>query len=233
MRIGLLIVGHVDEASRHVAGDYPELFGALLEPVGITLEPYAVDEGVFPDSEDECEGWICSPSRGSAFDEQPWLGDAEELIRRMVDRERPYVGICFGHQLLAQALGTRVARSEKGWQVGVHSYEITAREPWMDPPAAEIAVIASHQDQVTELPRDARLLARASGGGCAVAGFAVGERAWTLQPHPEFTVPLAEDLLARRVAVIGSARVADARATLDRPLDQATIARWIGNFFSS
>ena len=232
MRIGLLIVGHIDPASRHVAGDYPELFGELLGPHGIDLEPYALDEGVFPDSEDECDGWICSPSRGSTYDDEPWLGDAEELIRRMIDRERPYVGICFGHQLLAQALGATVARSETGWQVGVRRYEIVAAEPWMDPPSAEISVIASHQDQVTELPRDARLLARATDGACAIAGFAVGDRAWTLQPHPEFTAPLAEDLLRRWAQLIGEGRVSDARSSLVQPIDRPTIARWIARFFS-
>lgn len=226
------MVGHIDPASRHIAGDYPELFGALFERHGIDLVAYALDQGEFPDSEDECAGWICSPSRGSTYDDQPWLADAQELIRRMIERERPYVGICFGHQLLAQALGAGVARFEAGWQVGVHRYEITARESWMDPPAREISVIASHQDQVTELPRDGRLLARALDGECEIAGFAVGERAWTLQPHPEFTVPLADDLLARRVELIGNERVSDARATLDRPLDRATVARWIATFFS-
>lgn len=232
MKIGLLIVGHVDPASRHVGGDYPELFRDLLGSHGIDIEPYALDEGAFPDSEDECDGWVCSPSRGSTYDDEPWLGDAEELIRRMIDRERPYVGICFGHQLLAQALGTTVARSEAGWQVGVHRYEIVSREPWMDPPSAKISVIASHQDQVTELPRDARLLARATDGGCAIAGFAVGERAWTLQPHPEFTAPLADDLLGRREDLIGIERVAGARASLGQPLDRVTVARWIAKFFS-
>lgn len=232
MKIGLLMVGHIDPASRHIAGDYPELFGTLIGPHGIELQPYAIDDGMFPDSEDECAGWICSPSRASTYDDEPWLHDAEELLRRIVERERPYVGICFGHQLLAQALGTPVTRFDQGWQVGVQRYEITSRETWMEPVAAEVAVIASHQDQVSALPSDARLLARGSEGSCEIAGFAIGERAWTLQPHPEFTPPLADGLLAGRTELIGTQRVADARATLDQPLDRTTIARWIANFFS-
>ncbi len=102
-RVGLLMVGHVDPKSQHIAGDYPELFGELLAPVGVELVRYDLDEGHFPADVAECEGWICSPSRLSAYDDVAWLADAEELLRRIIAAEAPYVGICFGHQLLAQA----------------------------------------------------------------------------------------------------------------------------------
>ena len=104
MRAGLLVVGHIDPKSRHLAGDYPELFSDLLAPVGIEVVPYAADEGRLPDSLDECDGWICSPSRGSVYDDEPWIHDMEQVVRDAVSTERPFVGICFGHQLLARFL---------------------------------------------------------------------------------------------------------------------------------
>jgi GMP synthase-like glutamine amidotransferase len=228
-RVGLLMVGHVDPRSRHIAGDYPELFADILGPVGIDLVRYDLDEGRFPDDPWECEGWICSPSRMSTYDPVDWLADAEELLRRIVAAEAPYVGICFGHQLLAQALGGRVERSEHGWGVGVQRYEVVADRPWMDPLVSEVDLIASHQDQVTVLPDAAELLFRAD--YCPHGGFAVGERAWTIQVHPEFVPPLADHLLAGRVELIGAERVARARATLGRPLSRQVLARWIARFF--
>ena len=92
-------------------GDYPELFDALLAPHGVELQVFAVDEGELPASLDDCDGWMTSPSRSSVLGEEPWLPDALELVRRIVDEERPFAGICFGHQMLGQAMGGRVERA--------------------------------------------------------------------------------------------------------------------------
>jgi GMP synthase-like glutamine amidotransferase len=230
MRIGLLMVGHVDPKSVHIAGDYPELFGAILNPLGIELARYDLDLGQFPLSANECDGWICSPSRMSTYDPVDWLTDAEELLRQIVTTEVPYVGICFGHQLLAQALGGLVEKSPYGWGVGVKDYEVVKTRPWMTPTTANVALIGSHQDQVVRLPDTAELLFRAD--YCPFGGFAVGERAWTIQVHPEFVPDLADHLLAGRIELIGAERVQTARETLTRPLDRHLVAGWIQRFFA-
>jgi GMP synthase (glutamine-hydrolysing) len=226
------MVGHVDPKSVHLAGDYPELFADLLAGRDIELVRYDLDEGRFPDSVRECDGWLCGPSRSSTYDDLSWRADAETLLRDILAAEVPYVGICFGHQLLAQALGATVTRAADGWQVGAHDYELVGPPDWMEPAPPRVTLLASHQDQVVDLPSDATLLAREADGGCPVAGFRVGARAWTLQPHPEFVAPLADHLLAGRVELIGAGRVAAARASLDRPLDRATVAGWIERFFA-
>lgn len=232
-RVGLLLVGHVDPRAQHVAGDYVELFDALLGPVGLELVPYALDEGRFPTSLDECDGWICSPSRASCYADEPWISPAEELHRRIVAEERAYVGVCFGHQLLAQALGGRVERAAGGWSVGAHDYEIVEATPWMEPAVERLALLASHEDQVVDVPTGAQVFARETGGTCPVAGMLVGERAWTIQPHPEFTAPLAEHLLGLRVELIGRPKVGDALASLRRHLDRDIVAQWIARFFEA
>src|SRR5262245_41838083 len=180
------MVGHVDPKSVHIAGDYPELFGTLLAGHELELVRYDLDEGRFPATVTECDGWLCGPSRSSTYDDLPWRADAEDLLRQLVATETPYVGICFGHQLLAQALGATVAAAPDGWQGGARDYDVVAPQAWMDATAGSITLIASHQDQVQALPDGAELLARGADGGCPIAGFTVGERAWTLQPHPEF-----------------------------------------------
>jgi len=229
MRAGLLVVGHVDEKSRHIAGDYPELFDALLAPVGIEVVPYAAEHGQLPASLDECDGWLCSPSRLSVYDDDAWINDVEDLLRDAIARERPFVGICFGHQLLAQALGGRVERAPDGWGVGVHSYDVVERLPNMQPPLDRFALIASHQDQVVAVPDGARVIATSD--FCPVAGLAAGERVWTVQGHPEFIPDLADHLLAGRRKLIGDERVGMARASLTQPTDRHTIAQWIAATF--
>ena len=224
------MVGHVDINSRHVAGDYPELFGAILEPFGIELVPYELEVGRFPSDVAECDGWLCSPSRLSTYDPVPWLADAEELLRRIVTAEVPYVGICFGHQLLAQALGAVVAASADGWGVGVRDYEVVADRTWMEPTLQRFSLIGSHQDQVMGLPDGAELLFRSD--YCPIGGFTVGERAWTLQVHPEFVPALADHLLLGRMALIGAEKVAQARASLGRPVDSQVVAAWMARFFT-
>jgi len=230
VRVGLLLVGHVAPTSTHIAGDYPELFTALLWDSLGELVRYDLDEDRFPESVTECDGWILSPSRCSVTDAHPWIASAEDLVRELIERERPYVGICFGHQLAAQAFGAPVRRAGDGWQVGIHEYEVVDPQPWMEPGDRSVALIASHEDQVMAVPENATLLLRTE--GCPVAGLTFGDRAWTVQPHPEFTVDLADHLLAQRSELIGAEKVLAARATLDRTPDQAVVARWIDRFLT-
>ena len=227
-RIGLLLVGHIDAGSLHVGGDYPELYNSILQPQGIELTTYRCDEGQMPDNVIEQDGWMCSPSRLSVYEDHAWLRDVEQLLRDMVAKEAPYVGICFGHQLMAQALGAKVAKADFGWGIGAKHYEIVEQQPWMDS-AAPIVLAASHQDQVQELPAGARLMARAD--YCPIGGMLIGERAWTLQVHPEFSPALADSLLATRLALFGEDKANAARATLSEPLQQERIAGWISRFF--
>ncbi len=230
-RVGLLLVGHVAESGQPIAGDYPQLFANVLAGSGIELVRYDLDQQHFPGTVDECDGWLVSPSRCSVYDGHAWITQAEDLLRELLARERPYVGICFGHQLVAQALGAPVARAADGWQVGVHDYEVVDQQPWMVPMHSTLALIASHEDQVMEIPAGTELLARSV--GCPIAGLTIGERAWTLQPHPEFVPDLADHLLAQRVDLIGAEKVSIARATLGRPLNRLDVGRWIARFFES
>ena len=227
-KIGLLLVGHIDAGSLHVGGDYPELYSELLAPLGIQLTTYRCDEGQLPSSVKEQDGWMCSPSRLSVYDDVPWLRDVEQLLRDMISTETPYVGICFGHQLMAQALGATVKKADYGWGIGAKHYEIVEPQAWMDN-SDNIVLAASHQDQVQQLPSDARLLARAD--YCPIGGMLIGERAWTLQVHPEFSPALADSLLATRLQLFGEEKAEAARATLSQPLHQHRIAGWISRFF--
>lgn len=227
-RVGLLMCGHVHPDALDLGGDYPDLFESLLGPLGIDVVPYAVTEGHLPGSLDECDGWMTSPSRSSVLDDLPWIGDVAELAVDAVRNEVPFVGICFGHQLLASVLGGRVERSPLGWGVGVKEYDVTVARRWMEPPSSTIALVASHEDQVVELPRGATSWLRAD--YCPIAGFELGERCVTLQPHIEFSPEISGRLLALREDIIGAEVVSQARATLGRMPDRALVAGWLAAF---
>lgn len=231
MKLGLLMCGHVHPDALDLGGDYPDLFAPLFAPLGIEIVPYAVADGVLPDSIAECDGWITSPSRQSVLDEAAWVSGLGDFIREAVDHERPFVGICFGHQLIAQLFGGRVERAEVGWGVGVKDFEIVAERLWMQPLAASVALVASHEDQVVEMPKDASLWARAD--YCPIAGFELGERCITLQPHVEFTTAISARLTDLREELIGRAVAARARATMSRPIDRQLVAGWFAEFLRS
>jgi GMP synthase-like glutamine amidotransferase len=145
--IGLLECDHVDERFRAVSdGDYVELFGRLFgaHVPDIELRPYDVVGGELPDGPDACDGWVCTGSRHSAYDDLPWIAELLRFIRAVAGSGRPFVGICFGHQALAQALGGRVAKAEGGWGAGIRPVAVDG--------VGTLQLHFMHQDQVVELP---------------------------------------------------------------------------------
>ena len=228
LRIGLLQCGHLHPDLIPAHGDYPEVFTDLLGPEGVELTPFDATE-VLPDAIDAFDGWLVSGSACSTYDDLPWIGPLEEFLRACVEGAAPMVAVCFGHQLLAQAFGGRVAKADAGWGVGAHTYQVTRPDqPWLQPPAGTVRIVASHQDQVVELPAGAEVWLATD--HCPVAGFTLGPRAMTIQPHPEFTAAVSEGLTVRRRDAIGAERADEALASLAEPLDQAIVASWMAAF---
>lgn len=226
-RIGLLVCGHVHPDARNLGGDYPELFSSLFNPHGFEVVPYAAEDGILPDSVHECDAWLTSPSRASVTDDHPWIGGVSEFLVEAVRHEAPVVGICFGHQLLAHALGGRVERAAVGWGIGVKTYQVVAQLPWMDPPLEKLRLVASHEDQVTRLPDGAEPFLTAD--YCPNAGYTLGERCVAMQPHIEFDQRLSGRLMTIRRDITPAPILEAARATLHRPIDRLAVTRWFVN----
>ena len=226
VRIGVLECDHVSERYRHLGGDYVDMFGALLPEADLVR--YDTIGGRLPDDPKECDGWLATGSRHSVYEDLAWIADACEFVRAARDREVPFVGVCFGHQLVAHALGGTVERASCGWGVGIRGLDVIRHEPWMEPRLDTAQLHFMHQDQVTKAPPDAVVLGCAD--HCEVAMFRAGETMLGVQAHPEFTVAYAEALLNDRTERIGGDRTGAALATMATPTDEAIVARWIASF---
>jgi GMP synthase-like glutamine amidotransferase len=233
MIIGLLQCDHVSEPFQHIIPDYPQAFRDLFARYapGISLHVYDVCHGELPQSVDECEGYITTGSKYSVYDDVAWIHQLAEFVRQVHAEKRKLVGICFGHQMIAYALGGTVAKSQSGWGIGTKPVELHQLKPWMQPEKPSYRLLLSHQDQVLALPEGAELL----GGNdhCPISMLGVDNHMLGIQAHPEFTPSYAEALMDSRLERIGHDPIQAAKPTLSENTDEATIMRWIDAFFHS
>lgn len=231
-RLGLLQCDNLDDPHRTIAGDYDTLYAELLADDAVEVVLFAAHRGELPANPGECDAWLIPGSRHSVYDDLPWIVELRAFVRSCLDASSPLVGICFGHQMIAQEMGAPVGKAAEGWNVGAKAYKLHADPPGEhlgnDLAARQFTLAASHQDQVLALPDGAQLLAQHP--TCPVAGFVVDHRVLSVQGHPEFSAPLAASLYDSRRDRIGDAVVDDALASLEADLDRTRVARWILDF---
>ncbi|MCX2979873.1 GMP synthase [Halieaceae bacterium IMCC14734] len=230
MKIGILKTDSVRAELVDEFGEYPGMFQQLLRAVDPELEfiVFDVEAGEFPQQLDVADGWLITGSKSSVYEDKPWIHQLQQLVQRLHQERRKLVGICFGHQLVAQALGGATEKSSKGWGVGVHAATFSARPNWSDDDAMEFRLLVSHQDQVTQLPPEAKILAGSE--FCENAVCQIGDHILTFQGHPEFVPAYSENLLNIRRDIIGEDNYRGGMASLSLPLDRGRVARWILNF---
>jgi GMP synthase-like glutamine amidotransferase len=222
MKIGIVQTGHAPDALIGAHGDYDAMFRRLLGGHGFDFESRAVVDGAMPGSPADADGWLITGSRHGAYDDLPWIPPLEAFIRDAHAAGVPVAGICFGHQIMAQALGGKVEKWPGGWQAGPQSYTFADGET--------LVLHAWHQDQVTVPPPGATVTASAP--GCRYAGFAWPGRGWSIQPHPEFDAAFLRGLIdTRGRGVVPDALLDAARAALGQPTASAAIADRIAAFF--
>lgn len=223
MLIGILQTGLAPEALAPAMGDYPDMLARLLDGHGFTFKTFQVVNGTFPATVHDCDGWLITGSKHGAYEDHPWIPPLEAFIRAAFDARVPVVGICFGHQIIAQAMGGKVEKFAGGWSVGPTTYDFDGET---------VTLNAWHQDQVVQRPAGATVIA--SNDFCENAALLYDDRALTIQAHPEFQPDFVEGLMkTRAIGVVPDPLLQAAATKLDTPLQDKTMAARIAAFFKA
>lgn len=221
MKIGILVAGHAPEEMQPDYGDYGQIFSRLLGGHGFTFDIYNVVDNEFPVSAESADGWLVTGSKHGAYEDHDWIPPLEDLLRAAYAKSVPIIGICFGHQVLAQALGGKVVKFDGGWSVGATEYQMADKS---------VTLNAWHQDQVTVLPKDATVIGHTD--FCKNAFLSYGDRALTFQPHPEFEAGFIGDLMKiRGRGLIPDEILNHAKSQLEKPNSNSVIVDQITTFF--
>lgn len=231
MKIAILETGRINKTIAARFDRYPEMFRTMFALAGaddLELATVAVVDGELPGSVDEFDGYLVTGSAAGVYDDYDWIAPLMAFLREAHAADKPLVGVCFGHQVIAHALGGHTEKWHGGWGLGVYDVTLDAAPAWM-PEDDSVRLIHIHQDQVVRLPEDARLIG--STNFCANAMFHIGDNVFCMQGHPEFTPEYTAALMEARVDKMGEDRVADATRTLEGDHEGVTIAGWIASFF--
>ncbi len=229
MNIGILQCDRVSERFAPEHGQYPDMFATLLKQVDptLTFTIYDAEHDVLPPHVDACDAYLITGSRHGVNDGSPWIAKLEELVRTLHAKRKKMIGICFGHQLIAKALGGRVSKSESGWGVGMSQNKVTQQKSWMTPTREKFNLLISHQDQVVALPQDAEILA--SNPTCPAYMMQIGN-SFTVQGHPEFSKAYSAALIEGREDRLDAECYAQGLRSLQLHTDDTLVAQWIINF---
>jgi len=230
-RVTIIETGLVSPKQRQRHGSFPQMFQRLIgaADASIAFDIVSVIEGgPLPDPK-ALEAVLITGSSAGVYDAFDWIAPLEDFVRAAYSSNIPMVGVCFGHQLIAQALGGVVRKSEKGWGIGRHVYDIAPGNGVID--GERIALACSHQDQVIEPPRGAKTLMFSDFTPHAGLLYANGA-ALSVQPHPEFSIDFAHVCCQLREGKAPDDLVASAKASLDLPLESARLGEAITRFLS-
>ena len=233
MRLAILQTGHNNPALPSYLRAYPQMFIDLLNPLSapdVTFTNYQVVDGIFPSDVSAYDGYIITGSRHGVYEDLPFIAPLMRFIQECYAKDIPQVGICFGHQALAQALGGHVEKSSKGWGVGIRKVNVVETTNWMEKSSDTLDLIYVHQDQVIQLPKGATALAGDT--FCPNAAFAIGNSVFSVQGHPEFDKDYVHELLAIRGKDMGDEVTKAASASLAGGHDGPLVGQWIMAFFA-
>jgi GMP synthase-like glutamine amidotransferase len=223
--------GLVSPKDRERHGSFPQMFERMIgaEDKSISFDVVRVSEGeTLPDA-NALEAILITGSSVGVYDALDWITPLENFVRAAYAKRIPMVGVCFGHQLIAQALGGTVRRSENGWCTGRHVYEIVPDNGVIE--GERIALVCAHQDQVIEAPPQARTILFSDFTPHAGLLYANGTTL-SVQPHPEISTGFAYACCEALEGNAPDSVVATAKASLALPLDNAKLGSAITRFLA-
>ncbi|MEL7043011.1 MAG: type 1 glutamine amidotransferase [Pseudomonadota bacterium] len=225
LNIAVLQTGRAPDELQAQHGDYDSMCKALLGLKPNEATTYAILDGEFPVEPEAYDVLLITGSRHGVYEAYDWIPRLETLIREAYSRKQKLIGICFGHQIIARALGGVVEKSDKGFGIGVMDYAL-ARQ---DGAQAPISLCAWHQDQIVAPPPGAKVIAHSE--FCAIAGLAYEDIAISFQAHPEFTRDYVRDLIELRTpSMLDPGFATHSLGTLEQSVDQDIIQAEIKQF---
>ena len=233
MKIGILDAFPPTKSTINWNNTPVDAYIRLLESVNAPFEyeGYLVAQGQFPDSAEACDAYLITGSPKGVYESDPWITTLKCFIQDSYRSGKKLVGICFGHQILAQSLGGHAEKSHKGWGLGLSSFEINTRKPWMTEIPDLCKLYFVHQDQVVQLPPEAELLG--SNDFCPNLVYTIDNRALGIQGHPEFGKDLMRELIGGREEMVGAQVQQNAMKSLENGSpDNQLFASWIVNFLT-
>ncbi len=231
MRIAVLLTNDDTSAfAAHFPNDGQKVV-QLLQPLrpSWTFEVVPVKDGVLPASAQAFDGYVITGSPASVNDDSlPWVGQLLGFIREVHAARQPLIGLCFGHQAVARALGGQVARNAAGWGLGTAATHWAQPRAWMHPPLATATLMAAHNEQVTRMPEGAECL----GGSdfCPIGSMQIGQHIWTTQYHPEMPLVFMQALLGYLADKLDAETIARAHASLANAADVPLFGQWMVQF---
>lgn len=234
MKLTIIRAGNVPEPLAGRFPSYPDMFQAMFERDGadFTYQTVALDAGVDLPDPQTLDAILITGSPLGVYDDVAWLGRLRTFIREAHAERVKMVGICFGHQAIADALGGVVRKSDKGWGLGRHTYRIVCRPPFLDAPRASLSVACSHQDQVITPPEGAKIVLASDFTPNAGLHYTNGTTL-SFQPHPEFSEDYARELVRLRKGRADDATIEKAMASFAKPSDSPLLTRAISRFLGS
>lgn len=230
MHIGILVTNTDESDFAKARPKDGEKFRALLQPLRPEwiFSAIQVKDGVFPKSIHDFDGYVITGSPASANGPEAWIEKLMEFIRALDVAKIPTIGVCFGHQIIARALGGRVGKNPGGWGFGVSPTAFTSHEKWMVPVHDVLNLYAAHNEQVIDLPKTAEAL----GGSafCPIGSYKVGNHIFTTEYHPEMTPEFVLDLSAAFEKYLGTEIATRARTQFKNPADGNVFAQWMVRF---
>ena len=231
MRIGILETGSPPGDLAETHGRYDAMVRELLGPAHeyVTFRVIAND---WPTDAGAFDAFVITGSSAGVNDGLPWIDELATFLRAVRGRVK-LVGICFGHQIMAQAFGGTVEKAAQGWGLGLHRYDLRHRPAWLGDDESEgVLIVASHQDQVVAVPAGSTVFGTSDFTPNAMIDY--GDAAISFQCHPEFTTAFARALIdAHRASDVTAEHKAAAQRSLAVDGDAAIVRGWIDRFLRS